>query len=86
MKQFPRSVIYNLMIVFIFFAVYLFLSDQFISNDDTPVTTMDLLNLSITFQTSVGTPFVAPSTPLTKFIITLQQFLLIFGNLFILHL
>lgn len=85
MKQFPRSVIYNLMIVFIFFTVYLFLSDQFISKDDTPVTTMDLLNLSITFQTTVGNTFVTPSTPLTKFIITLQQFLLIFGNLFILH-
>jgi len=85
MKQLSRTILYNLTLITIFFIIYLFLGDQFKSNDNTKVSVMDLLNLSITFQTSVGNTFATPTTPLAKFMITFQQFLLVFGNLFILH-
>lgn len=86
MKQIPRTILYNLMVVTIFFILYSILSDQFLTNDNKKATTLDLLNLSITLQTSVGNTFITPTTTMTKFMITLQQFFLIFGNLFILHL
>ena len=85
MKQIPRTILYNLMMVTIFFILYSILSDQFLTNDNKKATTLDLLNLSITLQTSVGNTFINPTTSMTKFMLTLQQFLLIFGNLFILH-
>ena len=85
MKQIPRTILYNLMVVTIFFIIYSILSDQFLTNDNKKATTLDLLNLSITLQTSVGNTFINPTTTMTKFMITLQQFFLIFGNLFILH-
>lgn len=74
------------MVVTIFFIIYLILSEQFTTNDNKKITTLDLLNLSITIQTSVGYTFIKPTTTTTKFMLTLQQFLLFFGNLFILHL
>jgi hypothetical protein len=86
MKQLPRTILYNLMIITIFFVIYLIISEQFLTNDKKKVTTLDLLNLSITLQTSVGYTFVNPTTTMAKFILTLQQLLLVFGNLFILHL
>jgi len=86
MKQIPRTILYNLMVVTIFFIIYFILRDQFITNDKKKATTLDLLNLSITLQTSVGYTFISPTTTMTKFMLTLQQFFLIFGNLFILHL
>ena len=86
MKQIPRTILYNLMVVTIFFILYSILSDQFLTNDNKKATTLDLLNLSITLQTSVGNTFINPTTTMSKFMITLQQFFLIFGNLFILHL
>ena len=86
MKQIPRTILYNLMVITIFFVIYLIISEQFLTTDKKKATTLDLLNLSITLQTSVGYTFVNPITTTAKFILTLQQFFLIFGNLFILHL
>lgn len=86
MKQIPRTILYNLMVVTIFFIIYFILREQFLTNDKKKATTLDLLNLSVTLQTSVGNTFINPQTTMTKFMITLQQFFLIFGNLFILHL
>jgi hypothetical protein len=86
MKSIPRAVIYNFSAIVVFFIIYLIMRNHFtILNSDKKATTLDLLNLSITMQTSVGNPYLSPKTSVSKFMITLQQFLLIFGNLFILH-
>lgn len=86
MKTIPRAIIYNLLAITLFFIVYLAIRNHFTKSDEKkPPSVLDILNLSITMQTSVGNPYIIPKTPISKFIITLQQFLLIFGNLFILH-
>jgi len=86
MKSFPRAILYNLCAILVFFIIYLIIRNHFtMLNNDKHVTTLDLLNLAITMQTSVGNPYISPRTSMSKLIITLQQFLLIFGNLFIIH-
>ena len=86
MKSLPRAIIYNFSAIVVFFIIYLIMRNHFtILNSDKKATTLDLLNLAITMQTSVGNPYISPKTSVSKFMITLQQFLLIFGNLFILH-
>ena len=85
MKQLHSIILYNLIIIILFFILYSSLSDQFVTNENKKVDTMDLLNLSITIQSTVGNTLIKPTTTTTKCAITIQQFLLIFGNLFILH-
>jgi len=82
-------ILYNLLMVLLFFIIYLLLRKQFGSNktenNDTTPSVLDIVNLAVTLQTAVGVPLVYPITPLAKSITIIQQFLLIFGNLFILH-
>uniref|UniRef100_A0A6C0HRC4 Potassium channel domain-containing protein n=1 Tax=viral metagenome TaxID=1070528 RepID=A0A6C0HRC4_9ZZZZ len=85
MKSIPRAIIYNLIAISMFFIIYLLIRDHFTKDSNDPASILDVLNLSITMQTSVGSPYIVPKTSIAKFIITMQQFLLIFGNLFILH-
>ena len=86
MKSIPRAIVYNLITISMFFIIYFLIRDHFIKEDSkAPASVLDILNLSITMQTSVGSPYILPQTTIAKFIITMQQFLLIFGNLFILH-
>ena len=76
-----------------FFIIYLLLRKQIGANkaikdgkdkNDEP-SVLDIFNLAVTIQTSVGVPLVYPITPLAKSITIIQQILLIFGNLFIIH-
>ena len=86
MNKLPRTILYNLVAVSTFFLIYLFSIDHFVSLDgNKKPALLDLLNLSITMQTSVGNPYIKPITPFAKLMVTTQQFFLIFGNLFILH-
>ena len=86
MKRVPRAIIYNFSAIVVFFIIYLIMREHFILlNSDKKATTLDLINLSVTMQTSVGNPYIRPQTSVAKFMVTFQQFLLIFGNLFILH-
>lgn len=82
-------IIYNLLMVLLFFIIYLLMRKQFgvnkTENNDTVPTVLDIVNLAVTLQTAVGVPMIYPITTLAKTITILQQFLLIFGNLFILH-
>jgi len=81
-------ILYNLIMVLIFFIIYFILRKQFGSNkpdNNTTPSLLDIVNLAVTLQTAVGVPMVYPITPLAKSITIIQQFLLIFGNLFILH-
>ena len=85
MKQISQTILYNISLVVIFFIIYSMIIEQFITLDKEKAATIDVLNLSVTLQTSVGNTFVRPTTSFAKIMITIQQFLLIFGNLFILH-
>jgi hypothetical protein len=82
-------IIYNLLMVLMFFIIYLLIRKQFgvnkTENNDTVPSVLDIVNLAVTLQTAVGVPMIYPITTLAKTITILQQFLLIFGNLFILH-
>lgn len=85
MKQLNNIILYNLLVIIFFFIIYSFLSDQFVTNENKKVDTMDVLNLTFTIQSTVGNALIKPTTNAAKCLITLQQFLLIFGNLIILH-
>ena len=61
------------------------ISDQFMTIENKKVDTIDILNLSVTLQASVGNVLIKPITTISKIVVTIQQFFLIFGNLFILH-
>lgn len=85
MKNISRTVIYNLIVIIIFFIIYSTISDHFIRPDKKKPVTMDLLNLAITYQVSVGNALITPTTSISIFMVTMQQFFLVFGNLVILH-
>lgn len=82
-------ILYNLTMILIFFIIYLILRKDFGANkitdtNDTP-SILDIFNLAVTLQTAVGVPLVYPMTFIAKCMTILQQILLIFGNLLILH-
>jgi hypothetical protein len=86
-----KPILYNLFMILVFFIIYLLLRKQIGANKpakdgkDTEPSIIDIFNLAVTIQTSVGVPLVYPITPLAKSVTIIQQILLIFGNLFIIH-
>jgi hypothetical protein len=78
-------ILYNLILIVVFFVVYLLFADHFITSDRKKPEVIDILNLSVTLQTSVGFSTLSPVTNTGKIILLIQQTFLIFGNLIILH-
>jgi hypothetical protein len=81
-KNVIAPIVYNLSVVIIFALIYSLPSVEF--KEDTPITSfLDYIGLSITIQTGVGLTSLHPIDSLSKFIVILQQMLLLFGNLII---
>ena len=88
-------ILYNFLMIVIFFIIYSLIRDQFGSNrtsdkmniqdKGTPPSIIDIIGLAVTLQNAVGVPMVYPKTNLAKFFTILQQFLLLFGNLLVLY-
>jgi len=75
-------IIYNITIIIIFSLIYYFLSEkhfhiEYDLVEDKKISYIDCINLSITIQSTVGLPSIKAKTKLCRFIVTLQQFLLI---------
>ena len=79
-------ILYNLVLIVVFFIVYLVLADHFATSDRKKPEVIDILTLSVTLQTAVGFSSLTPVTNTGKIILLVQQIFLIFGNLIILHL
>lgn len=80
------AIFYNLFSVFAFFIIYYLIQDQFQDNIyKNKIEFADIVNLSITLQTSAGYSNLSPKTTMAKWFVATQQTLLIFGNLIILH-
>lgn len=78
-------IIYNLTLIIVFFIIYYIIKDHFLNSEKKTPRIVDLFNLSITMQTSVGYSTFYPVTDLAKIVLIIQQLFLIFGNLIILH-
>ena len=88
MKKVKRPtvvILYNLSLMVIFFVVYLLLAGHFATTDKQKPDLVDILTLSVTLQTAVGYTNLIPITSVGKLIVLVQQILLIFGNVIILH-
>jgi len=78
-------ILYNLVLIFIFFTIYLLLAGHFVTTDKQKPEVIDIFTLSVTLQTAVGYTNLIPVTNVGKLIVLVQQIFLIFGNLIILH-
>ena len=80
-------ILYNLIVMLLFFIIYYLIRHHFSNNvgSSKDAKLIDIINLSVTIQTSVGVSNLVPITDVAKIFLVLQQILLIFGNLIILH-
>jgi len=78
------AIFYNLLVIFTFFIIYYLIQNQF-ENRVKKTTSIDIANLAITLQTSAGYTNLIPVSKLANSLVAIQQMLLIFGNLIILH-
>ena len=74
--------IYNIIIIIVFTYIYYYLSaDHFYIDynlvEDDQISLIDCVNLSVTIQSTVGLPSIKAKTKLCRFIVTLQQALLV---------
>jgi hypothetical protein len=78
-------ILYNLILIAIFFVVYYVARHHFVNEANSEPELIDIFNLSVTIQTAVGVSSFMPKTNVGKIILIIQQILLLFGNLIILH-
>jgi hypothetical protein len=87
MKKVFQTVTFQFACIVIFTLLYFIFSSHFekMSNEKEPEL-IDYFFLSTTIQAGVGLTSLTPITPLAKFIIIIQQFLMLTTNVFLLYL
>jgi len=86
MKLVFRTALLHIASIIFFALIYLYYKDDFQSalNKDYK-SFINCLNLSVTLQAGVGSSDLVPITYISKFIVMLQQLLLIFTHIFTLY-
>jgi hypothetical protein len=74
--------IYNIIIIIVFTYIYYHLSEEHFYIDynleeENQKSLIDCVNLSVTIQSTVGLPSIKAKTKLCRFVVTLQQALLV---------
>jgi hypothetical protein len=80
MKIIIKSVFFHFLCIFIFFLIYLNISDNFKNILNNKNTFIDLLLLSTTIQAGVGISNLIPITSYSKLMMIIQQFIKISTN------
>ena len=85
MKQLVRSVVYKIISIIVFTAIYWFYSNNFLNNNNKIPNFIDCLFLSVTVESGVGYTDLNPITDFSKVILMIQQILMITSNIFLLY-
>jgi hypothetical protein len=86
MKKVFQTIIFHFTCIVIFTLIYYIFSSHFekMSNEKKPEL-IDYFFLGTTIQSGVGYTSLTPITPLAKFIMMIQQFLMLSVNVFLLY-
>ena len=89
MKYVFRGALYNFLCILVFAIIYYIIRKEMDMNKDivryVEPTLPDTLFLATTIQAGVGYTLLTPKTTLSKFIIMIQQFFMIFTNLMLFY-
>ena len=89
MKYVFRGAIFNLLCVIVFAIIYYLIRKEMIINKEMSVYSeprfTDSLFLATTVQAGIGYALVIPRTDIAKYILMIQQFLMIFTNLMLFY-
>lgn len=85
MRLFIRTVLFHMLCIVIFSAVYFYLKGEFHYKPGDEPSFLDSLFLSTTIQAGVGITDIYPRSPLGKSIMILQQFALILTQVFTIY-
>ena len=85
MRLFIRTVLFHLLCIVIFSAVYFYLKGEFHYKPIDDPSFLDSLFLSVTIQSGVGITDIYPRSPLGKSVMILQQFTLILTQVFTIY-
>ena len=89
MKYVIRGALYNFLCIFVFGIVYYLIRKEMDLNEDMSryiePRFPDTLFLATTVQAGVGYALVIPRTDIAKYILMIQQFLMIFTNLMLFY-
>jgi hypothetical protein len=87
MKIVIRTFIFHVMCILIFSFIYLYFANDFYSIDENKKNKdyLDYFLLSTAIQAGVGISVIIPSTTITKFIMIVQQLLMISTHIFTLY-
>ena len=85
MKLFIRTVLFHLLCIIIFSALYFYLKGEFHYKPDDDPSFLDSLFLSVTIQSGVGIADIYPRSSLGKAMMILQQFTLILTQVFTIY-
>ena len=85
MKLFIRTVLFHILCIIIFSALYFYLKGEFHYKPDDQPSFLDSLFLSVTIQSGVGIADIYPRSYVGKSVMILQQFLLITTQVFTIY-
>ena len=89
MKYVFRGALYNFLCILVFAIIYYIIRKEMDMNKDmsryVEPTLADTLFLATTIQAGVGYTLLTPKTTLSKYIIMIQQFFMIFTNLMLFY-
>ena len=89
MKYVIRGALYNFLCILVFATIYYIMRKEMDMNKDmsryVEPTLADTLFLATTIQAGVGYTLLTPKTTLSKYIIMIQQFFMIFTNLMLFY-
>ncbi len=83
MKLVLRSVLFQVMCVLLFSALYYKFQDP--TSLDTTMNYSDALLLSVTIQSGVGIAYIIPQSYICKVLMIIQQFIMLLSYIFILY-
>lgn len=85
MRLFIRTVLFHLLCIVIFSALYFYFKGEFHYKPVDDPSFLDSLFLSVTIQSGVGITDIYPKSPLGKAVMILQQFMLILTQVFTIY-
>ena len=85
MKMVFRTVFFHLICIIVFTFIYKYIAIDLKDSDKNPVDFIDYLLLSVAIQSGTGFSVVNPKNDISKIVVIIQEFVLIFTHVFTIY-